>query len=119
MATFTTEQFLPVTFKIVDGRGRPVPVDGEPVVASSDETVVVASAPTNDGAGNYSMELASVAAGTARVTVTADADISPEVSEILAILEVEVTLDPRTSARMIELTAGEPSDEPLLVPSGN
>lgn len=114
MADFTTEQTLPVLFKIVDGRGRPASIDGDPVVASSDETVARVSAEgvTNDGAGNYAMNIESVAVGSARITVTADADVSPEVSDIVGVLDVNVTLDPRTAARTIELTAGAPVDEP-------
>lgn len=112
MASFTTEQTLPVTFKIVDGRGRAAPIDGDPVVASSDETVVTADTPVKGSDGSWSMNLASVAAGTARVTVTADADISDQVNSILGVLDIEVTLDPRTAARTIELTAGTPVDEP-------
>ncbi len=113
MADFTTEQTLPVSFKIVDGRGRPAPVDGDPVVASSDETVarLGPDGVTNDGSGNYTMNIESVAVGTARVTVTADADISENVSEIVGVLDLNVTLDPRTGARTIELTAGTPVDE--------
>lgn len=111
---FTTEQTLPVTFKIVDGRGRPAQVDGDPVVASSDETVARVSADgvTKGDDGSYSMNIESVAVGSARISVTADADVGPDVSDIIGTLDVNVTLDPRTAARTIELTAGTPVDEP-------
>lgn len=111
MADFTTEQTLPVSAKVVDGRGRPKAIDGEPVIASSDETVVTVSDVVNDGNGGITFNVNSVAAGSARVTVTADADISPEINEIVGVLDVNVTLDPRTAARTIELAPGTPTDD--------
>ncbi len=111
MVDFTSEQYLPVSFKIVDGRGRPVPVDGDPVVASSDETVATVSDVTKGDGGIWSFNVNSVAVGTARVAVTADADISPTVSEIVGTLDINITLDPRTAARTVELTAGTPVDD--------
>lgn len=108
---FTTEQKLPVSFKIVDGRGRPAKVDGDPVVASSDETVATVGAVTNDGDGTYSFEVNSVAVGSARIAVTADADISAEVKEIVGTLDINITLDERTGARTVELTPGTPVDD--------
>ena|SRR5688572_31630603 len=111
MASFTTEQTLPITFSIKDGRGRPAQVDGEPVAASSDETVATVDTPVKGADGSWSMNVASVAPGTARVSVTADANVSPEVTEIVGFLDVEVTLDPRTEARIVELVAGTPTDE--------
>lgn len=113
MAVFTTEQFLPVSFKIVDGRGRPAAVDGEPVVASSDETVarVAAEGAVGDEAGTYNMKIESVAPGTARISVTADADVSDQASEVVGYLDVTVELDPRSAVRIIELTPGTPEDE--------
>lgn len=116
MATqFTTEQNLPVSFKIVDGRGRAAEIDGDPVVASSDETVARMSADgvkKNDD-GSYGFSVESVAPGTARLSVTADADRGEGVQEIVGVLEVEVTQDERSNARVIELTAGEATDEPV------
>lgn len=111
-STFSTEQTLKGnSFKIVDGRGRPAPIEGNPVVASSDETVARATAPADDGQGNWTFDVESVAEGTARIVVTADADLGEGVNELQAILEVEVTLDPRTSERRIEITAGQATDE--------
>lgn len=112
MTSLTTEQMVTYTFKIVDGRGRPVKVDGDPVVASADETVVTVSALRNDGSGNYSFDASAVSVGAARVAVTADADLSPAVSDVVATDDITVTLDPRTAARTIALTAGTPTDTP-------
>lgn len=111
MATFTTEQTLPVTFSIKDGRGRPASVDGDPVTASSDATVVTVDTPVRAGS-DWTFNVMSVAPGTARVSVTADANLNPdETTEIVGFLDVEVTLDPRTGARVVELVAGTPVDE--------
>jgi len=108
---FTTEQLLPFTFEVVDGRGRRVPIDGSPTLAVSDETVCTASiAPAGDDSWNG--ELTSVAEGSARMTITADADLGAGVQEILATLDVTVTLDPRTQQRMANVVAGAPSDKP-------
>lgn len=115
-STFTTEQMLPFTFEVVDGRGRPVAVDGVPVVAVSDETVATATIAA--GADNvWSGALTSVAASpegtTQRMTITADADLGAGVQEILATLDFTVTLDPRTEQRMAVVNAGTPADKPV------
>lgn len=110
MATFTTEQSLPVSFKIVDGRGRPASIEGDPILASSDETVATCSAATQSN-GSWLFEVASVSEGEARISVTADADVSEDINNVVGILDVVVVLDARTSARTIELTAGEPVDD--------
>ena len=111
MTDFTTEQKLPVSFKLVDGRGRPAPIDGTPAVVSSDETVASVSDLADAGNGSWSFNVNSVAEGTARIALTADADISSSVSEVVGTLEVNITLDPRTAARTIELTPGTPVDD--------
>lgn len=107
---FTTEQTLPVSFRIVDGRGRPANVENIKV-ASSDETVVTASDVSKDG-DLYKFEIRSVAEGSYRVVVTADANLDPNVvNEIVGVMEGSVTHDDRTDARTIELVAGEPVDD--------
>jgi len=115
-STFTTEQTLPFSFEVVDGRGRRVPVDGAPVVAVSDETVATGS--IEAGADNvWNGELTSVAASpegtTQRMTITADADLGAGVQEVLATLDFTVTLDPRTEARMAVVNAGTAADKPV------
>lgn len=108
---FTTEQKLPVSFKVVDGRGRPAKIDGDPVVASSDETVATVSEVTKGG-DTWTFDINSVAAGAYRVAVTADANLDPgETTEIVGTIEGNITLDPRTAARTIELTPGDPVDD--------
>jgi len=113
MTDFSTEQVLPISFKVVDGRGRTVKLDGDPIAASSDETVVTIGAMTNDGSNTWSGEVNSVAPGDARVTVSGDADLGEGVQTVTGILEVTVTLDPRTSARITDIEAGTPTDKPV------
>lgn len=108
---FTTEQTLPVSFKIVDGRGRPANVENGPKAASSDETVVTVGDISKEG-DVWKFDINSVAEGQYRVTVTADANLDPnEVNEIVGIIEGSVTHDARTDARTIELVAGDPIDD--------
>lgn len=114
MTSFTTEQVLPFTFKVVDGRGRTVAVDGTPVAASSDETVAtvaLSAGPSNSWLGEVSSVAASPEGTSQRVTVTADADLGAGVQEVMGIIEFDVTLDPRTSARTVQLEAGTPTDK--------
>lgn len=110
-STFTTEQALPFTFKVVDGRGRTRPVQGTPVAVSSDETVAtvaIAQGEANVWNGLISSVSPSPEGTTQRVTVTADADLGEGVNEVVGFLDFTVTLDPRTGVRIAEMTAGEP-----------
>lgn len=110
----TTEQQAPFSFVIKDGRGRPAKIDGEPVAASSDETVGAVSALTREG-DKWSGVLSAVAPSpegtTQRVTVTADANLGEGVEHVVGVMEFTVTLDPRTGARMVELEPGTPVDK--------
>jgi hypothetical protein len=114
MVAFTTEQMLPFTFKITDGRGRPVSAEGTPVSVSSDETVATVGEVTDNGDKTWSGVVSSVAPGSCRIAVTADADTDPTIAnDVVGTLDVEVTLDPRTGARITQLDAGEPADKPV------
>jgi len=116
MVDFTTEQNLPFTFSVVDGRGRPAAVDGTPTAASSDETVakVPDALTSSDGGKTWAGTIESVAPGAARVAVTADSDITPEgVNDVIGTLDCNITLDPRTGARISNLQAGSPTDKPV------
>lgn len=113
-ASFTTEQLQPIAFALKDGRGRPASFDGDPVVAVSDETIAKVSA---DGVvkgtdGGYSLNIEPVTPGDARVTVSGDADLGEGVNTITGFLDLTVTLDPATGARIIEMTAGAPIPKP-------
>ena len=114
MTEITTEQELPFTFKVVDGRGRTVAAT-DAIAASSDETVGVVGALTDNGDKTWSGVVTSVAPSpegtTQRVTVTADADLGEGVQEVVGVLDFNVTLDPRTGARLSQIEAGTPVDK--------
>lgn len=110
-STFTTEQALPFTYKVVDGRGRTRPIQGDAVATSSDETVATVAIAAGEGNvwnGLISSVSPSPADTTQRVTVTADADLGEGVNEVVGFLDFTVTLDPRTGARIAEMTPGTP-----------
>ncbi len=110
MVDITTEQQVGFVFQVKDGRGRTKGVEGTPSAVSSDETVCTVSlAAGADTAWNGMV--VSVAPGSARVVVDADADLGEGVQDVVGTLDVNVTLDPRTGARIVEMTAGAPEDK--------
>lgn len=113
MTELTTEQFVTFTFGATDGRDRAVAIDGQPTAASSDETVATVAMTGSDDGKTWKGEVRAVAPGSARISVTADADISPEVNNVLATADVTVTLDPRTGARMAKIELAAPADKPV------
>lgn len=110
MTALTTAQKVTYTARILNGVGKVAPVDGDPVAASSDDTVVAVTQPTSDGQGTWSFEARGVTAGSANITFTADADVSENVNSIVGTDSIDVTEDPRFSERHVELSAGTPSD---------
>lgn len=109
MADINTDQhYESVSLSITDNRGRPARVDGVPVWASSDETVLsVAASP--DG---MSAAIETVAPGTARVSVSADADLGTGVIEITGVTEdINVTLGPNSQASVVTITLGSPTEK--------
>ena len=105
MMKATTDQHWPsVMLEILDAKNLPAKVDGIPIWASSDETVVIA-VPSPDG---MSGAVETVAPGTARITFTADADLGTGVSTITLVsddLEITQGIMPAT---MFKATFGEP-----------
>jgi hypothetical protein len=88
MADITTDQrYENVTLVIKNIHGNPAPVDGVPVWASSDETVLALTIADD---GMSALKIDTVAPGTARVTVTADADLGAGVKTITGFKDVEV-----------------------------
>jgi hypothetical protein len=112
MVDITTEQHVSFVFQVKDGRGRPKPVEGTPTAVSSDETVATVTLTAGDGTA-WNGDVTSVAPGSARIAVNADADLGEGVQDVIGTMDVVVTLDDRTGARMVELTAGTPEDKPV------
>jgi hypothetical protein len=110
MADINTDQNYPnVALTITDPKGRPAKVDGVPVWSSSDATVLAVTA----AADGMSAVVDTVAAGTARITVTADADLGAGVTEITGVSEdVNVTIGPNSTASTVALNLGSPADKP-------
>lgn len=106
----TTDQNFPaVALNITNNRGQPAPVDGTPVWASSDETVLTVT-PSDDG---MTAAVDTVGAGTARISVTADADLGAGVSVITGVSEdVNVTIGPNSVASHVTLDLGAAADKP-------
>ncbi len=103
---FTTQNFPNVTLAITNSAGNPAAVDGVPVWASSDETILtVLAAP--DG---MSAIVDTVAPGIARISVSADADLGAGVVPLTGVSEdVNVTLDPAQQASVMTLSLGAPA----------
>src|SRR5262249_46251896 len=102
MANINTDQYFPnVVLSITNAAGDPAPVEGAPVWASSDETVLSVQ-PANDG---MSAVVLTVAPGTGRVTVSADADVGEGVNTITGVTEdIVVTLGPSGQASVMTLS---------------
>lgn len=110
--SFTNEQKQAFTFDVKDGMDRLLIIDGEPMVTSSDETVVAVT--VDNGVDNtWVITAAGVAPGTARIVVQADVDRGAGVEMVTGTADIEVTLDPRTGQRMVELVPGEVTDKAL------
>src|SRR5436190_19757252 len=111
MVAITTEQEVPFTFKITDGRGRAKAADGTPVGATSDATVATVGDLTDNGNNSWSGVVSSVALGDCRVSVTADADTYTAVlHELVALLYLTVRLDPRSGEGVHYIQAGTRGD---------
>lgn len=103
---FTTQNFPNVTLSITNALGNPAAVDGVPVWASSDETVLTVLA----GVDGMSAIVDTVAPGIARISVSADADLGAGVVPLTGVSEdVNVTLDPAQQASVMTLSLGAPA----------
>lgn len=86
--TMTNSQKATATITPIDAKGQPASVDGVPVWASSDATILTVTA----AADGLSAEVAAVGPlGTAKVSVTGDADLGADVKPIFGELDVTVT----------------------------
>jgi len=119
MATFSTDQLLPVAINITNAAGNPAPVEGLPVWASSDETVVTV---INIAADGMSAQVNSVAPNAldgsgnpipVRITVQADANLDPgATTNITGVSEdIIVTLGTAGQASVISFTFAPPVDK--------
>lgn len=105
MANALNTQQFDATLSITNAAGAPATVDGIPVWASSDETVVTVTA----SADGMSATIPCVAPGTARITVTADADLGAGTVTITGVSEdIIVTVDPANAASVVTLNLGPP-----------
>jgi hypothetical protein len=114
MADINTDQNYPnAMLEITNKAHQPAPVDDVPVWASSDETVLMVT-PAADG---MSALIDTVAAGTARITVTADADLGDGMVTITGVSEdIHVTVGPSSMASIVTLNLGAPVDKPMPTP---
>jgi hypothetical protein len=115
MADVNTDQTLPFTLTPLKPDGTPGAVDTASVVyASSDETVLTVG---NLSADKMSGDVGTVAAGVARITVTADADLGDGVKPITGVSEdVNVTTGPLSMASTFSFTFGPPVDKVTPTP---
>lgn len=114
MATISTDQNYPnVKLTILDSKGRPAKVDGVPVWASSDETQVTVT-PAADGMSAVVDTVAPSSSGqTARITVSADADLGAGVTPLVGVSEdITVTQGPSSVASVMTLDLGAAADKP-------
>ncbi len=101
----TNSQQLTATIQPVDAKGQPALVDGVPVWASSDETIITVAA-SDDG---MSAVVAAVGPlGDAKVSVTADADLGAGVSAIFGTLDVSIT---QGQAVGFKITTSDPVEQ--------
>lgn len=113
MANVFSDQNLPFTLAITKADGTPATVDGVPVYATSDATVIGVT-PAADGMSGV---VNTVANGTARMTVTADADLGAGVQTITGVSEdIVVSTDPANLATTFKFTFGAPTPKPVPAP---
>ena len=100
--TMTNSQQASATIQPVDKKGQPAPVDGVPVWASSDETIIT----VESAADGLSAVAVSHLVGVATILVEVDADLGEGVKPINGSHEVEVTGGVATGESII-VSAGE------------
>lgn len=98
----TDEQRVSLAVAFVTAAGNPARVDGVPVWASSDETILIVE-PSADGLSAVATTVGPL--GTAQVSVHADADLGEGVREVVGVLDIEVQAAEAVSA---SIAAGTP-----------
>lgn len=115
MANITTDQNFPnVVLSITDKDGKPAKVDGVPVWASSDATVIAAVAAADGMSGVVNTVAPSPldAAGNpipSRITVSADADLGAGVIPITGVSEDIIVIAGVLPASIMTLNLGAPA----------
>jgi hypothetical protein len=89
MFTIQSNQACSATLTVTDAKGNIAKLDGAPVWASSDETILAVSASVDGLSGSFQ---AVGPAGSASITVTGDADLNAGISSISGVLDVVVVL---------------------------
>jgi hypothetical protein len=89
----------------VNAVGNPAPVDGEPVWAVSDPTVLTLQIASD---GFSALAVTTGKLGTCQVSVSADADLGPGVTTLTGTLDIEVKA---SQAVNLGMTVGTPTDK--------
>jgi len=97
MADFilTDEQKVSVAVSFVDAAGNPAVVEGAPVWASSDPAILTV-VPAADGLSAVVSTVGPL--GTAQISVKADADLSPGITEIVGVQGFQVVASQAVAA---------------------
>jgi len=103
--TMKDNQQATASIQPVDSKGNPATLDGVPVWASSDETIVTVE-PATDGLS--ALVKATGPVGTAKVSVTGDADMGEGTKPIFGQLDVDVTAGEAVSLTM---KLSDPTDQ--------
>lgn len=101
----TASQYVDVAVAFVDKKGNPAKVDGTPAWAV-DNPNVAALQPAVDGLS--CKVLAAGPLGTAKVSVTADADLGAGVVPVAGVLDVDIVAG---QATLVTLTPGTPQEQ--------
>ena len=107
MADITTDDFFPnAVLAPKDAKGRPAPVEAGSVVWASSDDTILSVTPSADG---MTAVVTSVGAGTARISVSADADLGAGVVTITGVSEdVNVANGNIASVMSLDLGASQP-----------
>lgn len=110
MADITTDENFPnAVLVITDSHGQPAAVDGVPVWASSDETVLTVTAAADGMSAVVDTVAPSTIGSPARISVSADADLGAGVVSLTGVSEdIHVTLGASHVASVMTLTLGAP-----------
>lgn len=106
MTTMETEQEYTLSVTFLNDKQKPAPVDGVPVWAT-DNSDILTLTPAPDGMS--CLVQSTTISGTAKVQLTADADLGAGVASIIGTDDVTVTQRPATT---VVLTPGPVSDTP-------